>query len=312
MRSEGRPHHAWEKRGLIFNTDAQRPWMTSHAAVPFARMREGTIYEVLFSCRDRAGRSQVASVLIDIERPQEILELSSVPLLVPGNLGEFDDSGAMLSWISPSGIADRNYWYYIGWNLGVTVPFRNSIGMAIEQSGGSQRAFAGPILDRSRDEPHFVASCCVLREPEGWRMYYLSCVAWSMTSGKARHHYHIKYAESDDGLEWRRPGTIAIDFSSPEEYAISRPSVIGTRSDGYRMWYSHRGTAYRIGYAESDDGIIWDRLDQAVGIDVSESGWDSDMLCYPHVVVHDDRELLFYNGNDYGRSGFGLAVRALR
>jgi hypothetical protein len=117
----------------------------------------------------------------------------------------------------------------------------------------------------------------------------------------------IKYAESMDGMIWQRTGTIAIDFKSAEEYAISKPCVL-KENGRYKMWYSYRGTAYRIGYAESEDGIHWTRMDDQVGIDVSESGWDSDMIEYPHVFDHQGRRYMLYNGNEYGRTGFGLAI----
>lgn len=299
----------WRKLGLIFSPDNGPPWMASHAAVPFARRLSDSIYEVFFSSRDAAGRSNVGRVVLDIERPGKVLQLDSVPLLTPGELGEFDDSGAMLSWITP--VNGTSYWYYIGWNLGRTVPFRNSIGLALERGGSVDRAFAGPIVDRSRDEPHFTASCCVLNEGALWRMYYLSCVGWLRMGERVTHRYHIKYAESTDGVEWMRNGHIAIDFQDSEEYAISRPSVLPA-SDGYQMWYSYRGHAYKIGYAESVNGVDWQRMDAQSGIDVSATGWDSEMICYPHVVIHDDHELMFYNGNGYGASGFGLAMRPHR
>jgi hypothetical protein len=85
----------------------------------------------------------------------------------------------------------------------------------------------------------------------------------------------------------------------------------------YRMWFCFRGragfrtskgSAYRIGYAESRDGIAWVRDDSRCGIVSSEAGWDSEMIAYPHVVSHSGRTYMFYNGNGFGRSGFGYAV----
>jgi hypothetical protein len=71
---------------------------------------------------------------------------------------------------------------------------------------------------------------------------------------------------------------------------------------------NNRDKAYRIGYAFSDDLEIWTRDDDSVGIDVSEGSWDSDMLCYPHVFNCEDKIYMLYNGNEFGRFGFGLAV----
>jgi hypothetical protein len=130
-----------------------------------------------------------------------------------------------------------------------------------------------------------------------------------MREGKPEHKYHIKYAESRDGINWEREGLVAIDFANDQEYAISRPSVIHD-SDRWRMWYSFRGQSYRIGYAESENGRQWKRLDAQVGINVSTAGWDSEMIEYPFVFDHKGQRYLLYNGNGYGKTGFGLAVLA--
>lgn len=298
----------WSERRHLFEPAGQRGWLASHAAVPFAERLSGTVYKVYFSGRDEHGRSQVGAVVVDVDRPGEVLDLSREPLLGPGELGAFDDSGAMLSWILP--VDSRRLWYYIGWNLGVTVPFRNSIGLAIEHADGVERMFRGPIVDRSAREPHFTASCCVSGVPGAFHMIYLACTGWSEVGGRPRHHYHLRIAESDDGIEWRRDGRIAIDFADASEYAISRPSVLRDGAD-WHLWFSARGDYYRIYAAHSTDGTAWTR-EPAPVLDRARSGWDSEMVCYPHVVRHDDRELMFYNGNGYGRTGFGVAERSRR
>lgn len=279
--------------------------MRSHAAVPIAEHVEGDFFRIYFSARDADGRSHTGYIVIDLARPLDVHEICDSPVLSPGELGEFDDSGAMATWITSVG--DSKFIYYIGWNLGVTVPFRNSIGLAIGKGSQYARYARGPVLDRSLEEPHFCASCCVIRDDDLWRMWYLSCTGWTLDGAKPRHHYHIKYAESDDGILWKRNGHVAIDYRNESEYAISRPSVIRD-ADKWRMWYSYRGDAYRIGYAESDDGKHWLRHDECVGISVSKSGWDSEMIEYPFVFDHRGRRYMLYNGNNYGASGFGLAV----
>jgi hypothetical protein len=296
----------WQKLGLVFCSHGQFPWMQSHAAVPFAEHVQDDVFTVYFSARDGANRSTTGSLLLDLSESPRVLDIMADPVLRPGELGCFDDSGAILSWIVDKGL-DR-YHYYIGWNRGVTVPFRNALGLAIGTAGKPPVRFApGPILDRIPFEPHFVASACVLPDNVCWHMWYLSCTGWEQASGGPIHHYHIKYARSLDGISWIREGRVAIDYKNESETAISRPSVI---HDGqiWRMWYSYRGKAYRIGYAESHDAITWRRLDDLVGLDVSELGWDSEMIEYPHVFDHRGRRYMLYNGNGYGRTGFGIAV----
>ncbi len=284
--------------------------MQSHAAVPIAEHIKDDLFRIYFSTRDFKNRSHTAFVIIDINTPQKILQISHFPVLSPGKLGEFDDSGAMATWLVRT--EKHRLLYYIGWNLGVTVPFRNSIGLAISNSNVEQepefKRFApGPIIDRSPQEPHFCASCAVVPTEDSWRMWYLSCTGWSMQDGHPRHSYHIKYAESEDGVYWKRDGHVAIDYLNEEEYAISRPSVIKDKK-GWKMWYSFRGKTYRIGYAESEDGRNWKREDDIAGINVSASGWDSEMIEYPFIFDHKDQRFMLYNGNNYGETGFGIAI----
>ncbi|MDY7577587.1 hypothetical protein RGU70_04535 [Herbaspirillum sp. RTI4] len=296
----------WRKLGLIFCPSGETPWMHTHAAVPIAENLGGDLFKIYFSSRDQSNRSYTGYVVIDITAPNQMLELSTAPVLAPGGLGEFDDSGAMATWLTQH--EDKKFLYYIGWNLGVTVPFRNSIGLSINNPDGSfSRYSEGPIVDRSVKEPHFCASCCVLPGDDFWRMWYLSCVGWRIREGKPEHRYHIKYAESPDGIHWQRDGKVCIDFTDDGEYAISRPSVMRDQ-DCWRMWYSYRGPRYRIGYAESADGRHWTRRDNEAGIDVSATGWDSGMVEYPYVFDHKGQRYMLYNGNGYGTTGFGLAV----
>jgi hypothetical protein len=74
------------------------------------------------------------------------------------------------------------------------------------------------------------------------------------------------------------------------------------------MWYPYAIDSYKIGFAESFDGLSWIRKDGDVGIDASSTGWDSKMLEYPYVFKHKDEFYMLYNGNNYGEDGFGLAT----
>ena len=297
----------WAKLGRIFCPSGTSQWMAGYAAMPIAQHIEGDIFKMYFSARDGRNRSFVGFLVVDLNDPQTLLEISQYPLLSPGPLGSFDDSGAMASCLLSVG--SDLFLYYVGWNNAVTVPFRNSIGLAISRNGGKtfQKYSEGPLLDRSTADPYFVASNCVLLDKDIFKMWYLSCIRWSLSDGKPKHFYTIKYAESSDGVVWNRTGCIAIHFKDEAEYAISAPRVL-IENGRYKMWYSWRGTAYRIGYAESDDGVNWIRMDQEAGIDVSRVGWDSEMICYPFIFDHKGRRYLLYNGNNYGKTGFGLAV----
>jgi hypothetical protein len=295
----------WRKLGLVFCPHNEKDWMRTHAANPVAEQLDGDMFRVYFSARDGGNRSSVGWLDLDMGAPGRVLRISDCPVIGPGRAGTFDDSGTSVAWLVK--VESRRYLYYLGWNLGVTVPWRNSIGLAISQS--PQQEFAklseAPIVDRSAVDPFSISYPCVLREGQRWRMWYGSNLAWGPQQADMAHL--IKYAESDDGIAWRRNGTIALQFESPDEYAMSKPCVL-KEARGYRMWYSFRGARYRIGYAESVDGIHWERLDHLAGIDASDSGWDSESVEYPYVFEHRGQKFMLYNGNGYGATGVGMAV----
>jgi hypothetical protein len=264
---------------------------------------------VFFSSRDQSGCSHIGSVDLDADNAGTTSAVSATALISPGALGGFDDAGVTHSCtVVRNG---RTYLFYTGWSLGVSVPFYLNVGLAVSDDGGvTFRKFSrAPLLDRNEVDPFLTASPWVIVENDQWRMWYVSGTTWQETGSTPRHRYHIKYAESADGINWRRNGTVCIDYQSPDEYAFGRPCVVHD-GDRYRMWYSYRGERYRIGYAESSDGLNWLRRDADSGIDVSETGWDSEMVTYPAVDRHCGRWRMLYNGNDYGRTGFGLATSA--
>lgn len=307
----------WEKKGLIFAPTNGSDWMASHACVPVADRVKEEVLRIFFGPRDAQGRTTTTFIDVAADDPAKILNVHNRPVLGLGRRGAFDDSGAMPSCIVNH--AGQKFLYYIGWNRGVTVPYRNAIGLAVSTDDGLtfERVFAGPLMDRSPLEPYFVSAPCVIRDNGVWKMWYISATDYLLINDHPEPVYQIRYAESLDGLHWQSDGATCVDYKFKGE-AISRPSVI--KEQGlYRMWYCYRGSvdyrtdkaqSYRIGYAESPDGIKWTRKDEIVGIDVSESGWDAQMIENPHVYEHNGRKFMLYNGNGFGASGFGYAILA--
>jgi predicted GH43/DUF377 family glycosyl hydrolase len=295
----------WVKSGLMFAPDNNHPWMRSHATNMAVEHLQADIFRIYFSCRNAQNVSSIGFVEADLACPNRILAISENPVVSPGETGTFDDSGISLGCVL--NVSGKRYLYYVGWNLGVTVPWRNSIGLAISEGNGTvfKKVSRAPVMDRSNEDPFSLSYPWVLFDQGLFRMWYGSNLEWGRNEKDMRHV--IKYAASRDGIAWQRTGTIAINFKDDGEYAIARPCVV--KDEGmYRMWYAYRGETYRIGYAESQDGISWIRKDEEAGISVSESGWDSEMICYPTVFDHRGKRYMLYNGNGYGRTGFGLAV----
>jgi hypothetical protein len=296
---------AWRRLGRIFAPRRLGDWSASHAMVPFVRKRADGL-ELLFSARDADGRSHTGRARLDLDGDRVRVEADERPLLGPGALGTFDDSGAMGASVveGPDGL----YLYYIGWQLARTVPFKTYIGCAISTDGGEtyERVSRGPVVGPSDADPFLATSPWVRREGDRWRLWYTSGVRWDATPEGPKHYYRIVHAESADGLRWDSPRHVCIDFADSSEYAIARPSVVV--GDGvYRMWFSCRGSAYRIGYAESPDGLRWRREEGSHGLTASGDDWESRSVEYGCVFEHDGSRWMLYNGNGYGETGIGLA-----
>jgi hypothetical protein len=305
----------WIKKGLIFRPQNNYGWMISHASIPLVDSVNDEELRIYFGTRDRQGRSLPTYLEVFADDPQQILYIHDQPILSLGKLGTFDDNGIMPSWIVNNG--NKKYLYYIGWNPQVTVPYRLSIGLAISEDGGQSFAkySEGPIFDRDIDEPYFKTAPCVIHDGDTWKMWYVSCTGWEIINQRPEPRYHVKYAVSDNGIHWQTTNYVCIDYDSLAD-AIGRPCVL-RRNGIYRMFYSYRAIknyrddptqSYRLGYAESMDGIHWRKYNDKVGIEKSTTGWDSQMLEYSYVFSWKKKTYLFYNGNGFGESGFGYAL----
>jgi predicted GH43/DUF377 family glycosyl hydrolase len=301
----------WKKLGLIFSPDKHSEWMHSHAANPVAMplSEKDGIVRVYFSSRNENQKASIAWADVDFDHDFAVKAISIEPLLSRGTPGYFDDDGVSMSWILQHG--NQYLLYYLGWNLRTCVPWLNTIGLAVaDHPDGPFRKYSrAPIMDRHHLDPFTVSYPCVLQENGRFRMWYGSNLSWGREQHEMAHV--IKYAESADGINWQRSGEVHIGLEHPGEYAISKPCVI-RMDEGYRMFYSFRASEYsdkyRIGTAWSSDGFAWKREDENAGITVSESGWDSESIEYPNVFRFRDKLYLLYNGNQYGKTGFGLAI----
>jgi len=128
--------------------------------------------------------------------------LEPAAVLVPGELGTFDDSGVTMSCVVAH--AGRRYLYYTGWTRGVTVPFYLFAGLAVSEDDGAtySRLSAAPLLDRSDVDPYLTASPFVLVDEGRWRMWYVSATGWTRQAGEVRQRLHIKYCEFTYVVHW--------------------------------------------------------------------------------------------------------------
>ena len=279
--------------------------MRTHASNPVAMHLNDDVIRIFFGSRDDNQRSHIWYLGIELKDDKfNLIGLAKDPVLHHGDLGAFDDSGVSIGCIVQNNLV--SHLYYMGWNLGVTVPWRNSIGLALgdNSTGRYQKYSSAPIFDRNHYDPFTISYPCVIQDEGIWKMWYGSNLCWGKQQTDMDHV--IKYAWSNDGIHWNTKGEISLNLILPEEYALCRPWVL--KENGmYKMWFCFRGDSYRIGYSESQNGIDFIRKPGNV-IDVSKSGWDSEMVSYPCLLKHNNKMYMFYNGNGYGRTGFGIAI----
>jgi len=297
----------WEKKGQVFLPNGQHDWVVTHAMLPTVDHIKDDLFRIYFSGRDKNNISKTGFIEIDINDPARILRLSEHPVIDIGALGSFDDNG-----VSPTCIVThkgKKYFYFMGWNKGSKVRAAEVSGLAISTDNGESfiRYSRAPVIDRTDKEPYTIlVISCIIIENGVWRMWYDSADYWI---NEELPRYNIKYAESSDGINWERKGIVSVNYQNDEETRVSRASIIKD-SGIYRMWFCCAlGTGgYKMGYAESVDGYQFTRMDHKVGIELSASGWDSEMICYPNVFKHKGEIYMFYCGNGYGKAGFGYAI----
>lgn len=295
----------WKKLGLFLEPQRDKWWSLTHAMIPTPEAMGGGVFRIYYSGRNQQNQSHIAWADVSLEEPFRVLGYSDGPVLSPGPLGCFDDNGVTPSCVIDIGNGEKAL-YYIGWNPGSTVRMHLFGGLAISSDNGQtfQRWSNAPILERCRTDPYLNTAPWVVKVGKEFRIYYVSGYEWIH---KDLPRYNIKVARSDDGKVWHREGRVCIDFKDKTENALARPYVIFD-DEIWKMWFGHKGDAYRLGYAESHDGLNWERRDDFAGVDVSPSGFDREMTEYAAVVKHDGRHFMFYNGNNYGFDGIGLAV----
>lgn len=299
----------WRKLGRVFVPDGSRDWARSYAIIPTAEAVGDDRLRVYYAAVDSGYNGRIGYLELDARDPTRILYDHPDPVLDIGELGCFDDSG-----VNPSALVETSLgtvMYYIGWQRCERVPYMLFAGSALRGPDGVFRRLSRtPVLDRTDSEPFIRSATTIVREDDGgYRCWYVSAHHWTHVGEKQYPEYIIRTTRSDDGLTWTGESAQAIDFADPSEFGFGRPWVI--RENGlYKMWYSIRSRTepYRLGYAESPDGLTWLRQDNRMILPRSDSGWDQEMVCYPCVVDAGGHRYLFYNGNSHGASGFGVAI----
>ncbi|WP_428942481.1 hypothetical protein [Xanthomonas oryzae] len=304
---------AWNKRGLVFDVarDGVGGWMHHAALTPTPHRLSAQVLRVYAGFRDAQGVSRIGYVDVRADAPTQIFGVSRQPVLDIGRDGCFDDNGMILGDVvaGPDGL----YMFYVGFQRVAKAKFLAFTGLAVSSDRGEsfQRRQETPLLDRAPGRSTIAAVHSARYEGGHWRLWYAVGDDWETIGGQPYPRYHIRYAQTDD-LRCIPIHDAMCLRPQGNEYRIGRPRVyrLGKR---YLMYFTrgdiHGG--YVPGIAFSDDGVRWERDDSQLGLALSDDGWDAQTLCYPALIQHGERVLMFYNGNAMGHAGFGLADAAL-
>lgn len=312
----------WKKLGKIFDP---RDYKLPNNCLEFAQSPQTLLFDdfvrIYFSTREKDSTGKYLSHIsfIDMDKQfKNILNISKKTVISLGDLGCFDEHG-----IFPFNILrNKNmiFGYIGGWSRRVSVSVETSIGLATSNDGGLtfKKIGDGPIVSSSLHEPFMVGDPFVQIYDGKYHMWYIYGTKWikSATDKEPQRIYKIGHAISNNGINWQKENRQIISDRLDSQECQALPTVIYF-DNKYHMLFCYRqatdfrknkNRGYKIGYAFSKDLISWTRDDKNVGIDFSEDDWDSEMLCYPHMFHCDNKIYLLYNGNQFGRFGFGLAV----
>lgn len=299
----------WKKRGLVFDCSDMPKWAKNSALTPTPFLITDDIIRVYCSFVNKDGVGQIGFVDVDSMNPNKILNISNDICLDHGKPGRFDDNGLILGDVIRD--AERNIrMYYVGFQKPEKVKFLAFSGVAFSNNGNIFKRFSeAPILDRCNNGHSIRAIHTVIYEDEIYKIWYAVGDDWQEINGTLYPKYNIWYTESSDGLNFHKKGILCVD-NEGSEYRIGRPSVIKV-NDRYVMFYTKGSTSgkdYFPGVAFSDDGIVWERNDKCLGLSLGDSNeFDSRHLSYPRLIEANGKWFAFYNGNDMGKNGFGVA-----
>lgn len=313
----------WIKRGKIFDPIQHK---LPNNCLQFSQSPQALVFDdfvrIYFSTRavDPVNNKYLSHIaFVDMKKNlRDIIRTSTDTVIPLGDLGCFDEHGIFPMSVMRHGNAV--YGYTCGWNRRTSVSVDTAVGLAISHDNGLtfQRIGNGPVLAASLHEPYLVGDGFVKVINGIFHMWYIFGTGWKKFSPESMpdRTYKIGHATSKDGIEWTKEEARSIipdRIGADESQALPTVISIGQR---HHMFFCYResfdfrqtkGRGYRIGHAWSDDLLNWTRDDKNPQLEGSPGEWDSDMQCYPHVFECDGKVFLLYNGNEFGRYGFGLA-----
>jgi hypothetical protein len=314
----------WQRKGKIFDptSDSFFVDLVGYAQSPqVLHLSDG--HRVYFSTRVEDGPGKFKSVVgfVDFDLDFSSIQGRGCHDVIPlGELGSFDEHGIFP--FSPTAAKGQVLAYTCGWSRRVSVSVETSTGLAMSNDGGRtfKKLGLGPIFSSALNEPFLVGDSFVRFYEDIFHMWYIYGTKWidNQQTGSPERVYKIGYARSSNGVEWQRVRQGIISDKIGDEECQALPSVAYWKGQ-YHMVFCYRHPfdfrtnpekGYRLGYAVSSNLRDWQRNDSALDsmLPTRKDDWDAGMMCYPHLFAHSDKLYLLYNGNQFGKFGFGLAA----
>jgi len=301
---------AWRKLGLRVPAQGVALQQT-HAMLPTPHLMDDRI-RVFFAACDSELRGRIFYADLSREFPHPLLSISRKPSLDLGRPEEFDADG-----VNPSsllvGSQGELILYYIGWKRGDReIPYTLIAGMAFSTDDGQTfRRECSAILPPTQEEPFFRTAPLVWRSGSDWKMLYIGGGQFfNGPTGKRLPIYALRSATSFDGVTWLASPTPLLEPDpSKGEIGFGRPVLWHDPAGNPTLMLSKRTVT---GYLLVERPWSGFKLIEGTFLAALEPGpdkWDSEMTCFGSPLKVGEHELLFYNGNRFGWTGFGLAWR---
>ena len=313
LQDGGHVSMSWDDKGLIFKVNNMAPWAKSHCYVPTALALEDRI-RVYAAFWDHDMHGRLGYVDVDIKNPTKILGYAENPIIADSREGRFDCDG-----VTPLSVVvygEEIRLYYAGWQRFAQADKRYTLftGLLLSDLKGEnfKRWSPQPVIGPRHEGEHLRTGGYTSYINNRWQTWYACHEKTIMLDGKGIPAYAQKTMESLDGFSWDQEDHIVFPVEDNKLLGYGRPAIWFHDTFKYRGLFSERnwdGSYTKIKYGTSSDGYEWAfQPDSAMNFSGSNTCDSQNSVCFPSLIFQEDRTLMFYNGDDFGREGLRLAI----
>ncbi|WP_027183766.1 hypothetical protein [Desulfovibrio inopinatus] len=303
----------WCRKRRIIGPSEFHALRTNRAGLPVCLPFNDSCWRLWFSVFNEWGQAGALCVDIDPSNDMRILAVHECPGLERGREGAFDSAGLMPS--SVIAVDDRILMWYTGMRLRQDLPFEDAIGLAMSEDGGMsfQKVSETPVLAAGPEGAALALIPMVVRHAKSFEMWYSCGTRWTSYEGHLNPQYNLRRAHSPDGVQWTVNALREYGMCTavrPYIDTSGQPELFFSARGTNRFREPHSGEAYHLYRASLDNNIIQPATVRPVNFVPAPEpeDWDSWMQAYCCVVPFRNTRVMFYTGNEFGRTGFGYAV----